>query len=54
MNTHTGETRNGGRFVRPGLILGLVQFVKDTANENMNAKVDFGDFDLTLFSSFPA
>jgi hypothetical protein len=31
----------------------LVQLVKDEANQNLNAKVDFGDFDLTLFSSFP-
>src|SRR5687767_7593124 len=31
----------------------IVQFVKDTANEQLNAKVNFGDFDLTLFSSFP-
>jgi vacuolar-type H+-ATPase subunit H len=31
----------------------LVQLVKDQANENLNAKVDFGEFDLTLFSSFP-
>lgn len=31
----------------------LVQIVKDEANSNLNAKVDFGDFDLTLFSSFP-
>lgn len=31
----------------------LVQLVKDEANKNLNAKVDFGEFDLTLFSSFP-
>lgn len=31
----------------------LVQIVKDQANKNLNAKVDFGAFDLTLFSSFP-
>jgi hypothetical protein len=31
----------------------IVQFIKDEANANLNAKVDFGDFDLTLFSSFP-
>lgn len=31
----------------------LVQLVKDEANKSLNAKVDFGDFDLTLFSSFP-
>lgn len=31
----------------------LIQLVKDEANKNLNAKVDFGEFDLTLFSSFP-
>ena len=31
----------------------IVQIVKDEANNSLNAKVDFGDFDLTLFSSFP-
>ncbi len=31
----------------------LVQIVKEEANKNLNAKVDFGEFDLTLFSSFP-
>ena len=31
----------------------LVQIVKNEANKSLNAKVDFGDFDLTLFSSFP-
>lgn len=31
----------------------LVQLVKEEANNNLNAIVDFGDFDLTLFSSFP-
>lgn len=31
----------------------IVQLVKDTANEQLNAKVNFGNFDLTLFSSFP-
>jgi hypothetical protein len=31
----------------------IVSYVKQLANENLNAKVDFGDFDLTLFSSFP-
>src|ERR1017187_904998 len=30
-----------------------VQLVKDTANEQLNAKVNFGDFGLTLISSFP-
>ncbi len=31
----------------------IVAIVKEQANKNLNAKVDFGDFDLTLFSSFP-
>ena len=31
----------------------LIQIVKDEANKNLNAKVDFGEFDLTLISSFP-
>jgi vacuolar-type H+-ATPase subunit H len=31
----------------------IVQFVKDTANKELNAKVNFGDFDLSLFRSFP-
>jgi hypothetical protein len=31
----------------------IVAKVKEEANKNLNAKVDFGDFDLTLFSSFP-
>ncbi|MGZ4037647.1 MAG: AsmA-like C-terminal region-containing protein [Bacteroidia bacterium] len=31
----------------------IVQLVKDEADKNLNALVDFGDFDLTLFSSFP-
>jgi hypothetical protein len=31
----------------------IVALVKDEANKNLNAKVDFGDFDLTLISSFP-
>lgn len=31
----------------------LIQLVKDEANKSLNAKVDFGEFDLTLFSSFP-
>lgn len=31
----------------------LVQLVKDEANTSLNAKVDFGEFDLTLISSFP-
>jgi hypothetical protein len=31
----------------------IVKIVKEEANNNLNAKVDFGEFDLTLFSSFP-
>ena len=31
----------------------IIQFVKDTANKELNAKVNFGAFDLTLFSTFP-
>lgn len=31
----------------------LVEIVKVEANKSLNAKVDFGDFDLSLFSSFP-
>ena len=31
----------------------LIQLVKDEANKSLNAKVDFGEFDLTLISSFP-
>ena len=31
----------------------LVQIVKEEANKSLNAKVDFGEFDLTLISSFP-
>jgi hypothetical protein len=31
----------------------IVAIVKEQANKNLNAKVDFGDFDLSLISSFP-
>src|SRR3954467_681845 len=31
----------------------IVEIVKKQANENLNAKVDFGDFDLSLIASFP-
>ncbi len=31
----------------------IVQLVKDQANANLNAKVDFGNFDLSLIRSFP-
>src|ERR1035437_8678680 len=31
----------------------IVQFVKDEANKSLNAKIYFGEFDLTLISSFP-
>ncbi len=31
----------------------IIQFVKDEANKSLNAKVNFGQFDLTLLSTFP-
>ena len=31
----------------------IVAKVKEVANENLNAKVDFGDFDLSIISTFP-
>ncbi len=31
----------------------IITFVKEEANKQLNAKVDFGEFDLTLFKSFP-
>ncbi len=31
----------------------LIQLAKDQANSSLNAKVDFGEFDLSIFSSFP-
>jgi hypothetical protein len=31
----------------------IVSIVKEQANKSLNAKVDFGDFDLSLISSFP-
>src|SRR5438552_2254234 len=31
----------------------IVAMVKEQANKNLNAKVDFGDFDLSLITSFP-
>jgi hypothetical protein len=31
----------------------IVEIVKEEANNNLNAKVDFGDFDLGLISTFP-
>ncbi len=31
----------------------IIQTVKDTINENLNAKIDFGNFDLSIISSFP-
>ena len=31
----------------------IVAKIKEEANKNLNAKLDFGDFDLTLISSFP-
>lgn len=31
----------------------IIELVKEQANENLNAKVDFGEFDLGLISTFP-
>ena len=31
----------------------IVDIVKEEANNNLNAKVDFGDFDLSLITTFP-
>ncbi len=31
----------------------IIAIVKEEANKNLNAKVDFGEFDLSIFSSFP-
>jgi uncharacterized protein involved in outer membrane biogenesis len=31
----------------------LIAIVKEEANKNLNAKVDFGAFDLTIIKSFP-
>ncbi|PCH94945.1 MAG: hypothetical protein COB85_05080 [Bacteroidetes bacterium] len=31
----------------------IIQLVKQEANNNVNAQIDFGDFDLSLLSSFP-
>src|SRR6266571_2404747 len=31
----------------------LIQLAKDETNKNLNAKVDFGEFNLSIFSSFP-
>src|ERR1043166_609084 len=31
----------------------IVSIVKEEANKSLNAKIDFGEFDLSLFSSFP-
>lgn len=31
----------------------IIQMAKDEANKNLNAKVDWGSFDLTILSSFP-
>ena len=31
----------------------LVKMAKEEANKNLNAKVDFGNFDLSIISSFP-
>lgn len=31
----------------------IIQTIKDEANKSLNAKVDFGEFDISLISSFP-
>ena len=31
----------------------IIEKVKEEANNNLNAKVDFGEFDLSIISSFP-
>lgn len=31
----------------------IIQFAKDAANKELNAKINFGEFDLTLISTFP-
>ncbi|HBS86586.1 MAG: hypothetical protein A2W91_20415 [Bacteroidetes bacterium GWF2_38_335] len=31
----------------------IIEMTKEEINNNLNAKVDFGDFDLTIFSTFP-
>ena len=31
----------------------IIEIVKEQANENLNAKVDFGEFDLSIFQNFP-
>jgi uncharacterized protein involved in outer membrane biogenesis len=31
----------------------IIALAKDEANKNLNAKVDFGEFDITLLSTFP-
>ncbi|MBL4652736.1 MAG: AsmA family protein, partial [Flavobacteriales bacterium] len=31
----------------------IIQLVKDEANNNLNATIDFGDFDLSIISTFP-
>lgn len=44
----------GGLAVAPILFKDeIVQVVKDAANENLNAEVEFGEFDLSLISTFP-
>lgn len=32
----------------------IIELVKEIANESVNAKIDFGEFDLSLLSSFPS
>ncbi len=42
-------------FIAPFLFKGkIIQLVKDQANENLNAKMEFSDLSLSLIRSFPA
>lgn len=42
-------------FITPFLFKGkIMQLVKEQANENLNAKMEFSDLSLSLFRSFPA
>ncbi|MFH1321888.1 MAG: AsmA-like C-terminal region-containing protein [Bacteroidota bacterium] len=44
----------GAVIVLPIIFKGdIVKLVKEEANNNLNAKVEFGDFDISLISSFP-
>lgn len=44
----------GSAFLLPVIFKDkIIQKAKEEANKNLNAKVDFGEFDLTLLKSFP-